>query len=202
MVVTERPVTSRTIAQNIETVRRNSVYARTFRRHLQQSGLSARRPFLSTLDAEPQTSPPPMIEWAPQGHRINQKYFIEVLRKLRVRMRMKMPEQQSNNTGILHQDNAPMHTAFSVKQFLVDKHITVLEDLPYSPDLVPYNFYLFLKVKNVLMGTQFLSTEEVKSKLADLLKMLTSNGPQRCFERWKTRMDLCIGREGEYFEEN
>ncbi|GFX52504.1 DUF4817 domain-containing protein [Trichonephila clavipes] len=46
MAVTDRSVTSRTIAQHIESVTHHSVFARTIRRHLQQSGLSARRPLL------------------------------------------------------------------------------------------------------------------------------------------------------------
>ncbi|GFX01225.1 HTH_38 domain-containing protein [Trichonephila clavipes] len=46
MAVTDRSVTSRTVAQHIESVTHHSVYARTIRRHLTQSGLSARRPLL------------------------------------------------------------------------------------------------------------------------------------------------------------
>ncbi|GFV73290.1 transposable element Tcb1 transposase [Trichonephila clavipes] len=44
--VTNRSVTSRTMAQNIESVMHHSVSARTIRHRLQQSGLSARRPLL------------------------------------------------------------------------------------------------------------------------------------------------------------
>ncbi|GFW97148.1 transposable element Tcb1 transposase [Trichonephila clavipes] len=47
MVVTGRSVTSRTVAQTIESVTHHSVSARTIRRRLQQSGLSARRPLLN-----------------------------------------------------------------------------------------------------------------------------------------------------------
>ncbi|GFX46168.1 transposable element Tcb1 transposase [Trichonephila clavipes] len=46
MAVMDRPVTSRTVAQHIESVTHHSVSARTIRRRLQQSGLSARRPLL------------------------------------------------------------------------------------------------------------------------------------------------------------
>ncbi|GFX89340.1 transposable element Tcb1 transposase [Trichonephila clavipes] len=44
--VTDRSVTSRTVAQHIESVTHHSVSARTICRRLQQSGLSARRPLL------------------------------------------------------------------------------------------------------------------------------------------------------------
>ncbi|GFV45587.1 transposable element Tcb1 transposase [Trichonephila clavipes] len=46
MVVKDRSVRSQTIAQHIECVTHHSVSARTIRRRLQQSGLSARRPLL------------------------------------------------------------------------------------------------------------------------------------------------------------
>ncbi|GFX50657.1 transposable element Tcb1 transposase [Trichonephila clavipes] len=44
MAVTDRSVTSRTVAQHIDSVTHHSVSARTIRRNLQQNGLSARRP--------------------------------------------------------------------------------------------------------------------------------------------------------------
>ncbi|GFW58526.1 transposable element Tcb1 transposase [Trichonephila clavipes] len=46
MAVTDRSVTSQTIAQHIESVTHHSASTRTIRRCLQQSGLSARRPLL------------------------------------------------------------------------------------------------------------------------------------------------------------
>ncbi|GFU86696.1 transposable element Tcb1 transposase [Trichonephila clavipes] len=47
IAVTDHSVTSRTVAQHIESVTHHSVSARTIRRRLQQSGLPARRPLLS-----------------------------------------------------------------------------------------------------------------------------------------------------------
>ncbi|GFX48917.1 transposable element Tcb1 transposase [Trichonephila clavipes] len=44
--VTDRSVTSRTVAQHIESVTHHPVYARTIQHRLQQSGPSARRPLL------------------------------------------------------------------------------------------------------------------------------------------------------------
>ncbi|GFU81680.1 transposable element Tcb1 transposase [Trichonephila clavipes] len=46
MTVTDHSVTSRTIAQHIESVTHHSMSACTIRRCLQQSGLCARRPLL------------------------------------------------------------------------------------------------------------------------------------------------------------
>ncbi|UYV75564.1 hypothetical protein LAZ67_13000629 [Cordylochernes scorpioides] len=49
MAVTDRSVTSRTVAEHIQSVTQHPVSARTIRRRLQQSGLSARRPLLRLL---------------------------------------------------------------------------------------------------------------------------------------------------------
>ena len=140
-----------------------------------------------------------MIEWVPQGQTVNQHYYIETLKKLRERVRKKRTNLWSNNSWLLHQNNnAPAHNALSVKQFLAEKCITGLEHPPYSPDLAPCDFYLFPKLKSALKGTHFQSVEEVKTKTADILKKMTLNDFQHCFEQWKTRMQRCIDREGEY----
>jgi len=99
-----------------------------------------------------------------------------------------------------HQDNAPAHNALSVKQFLANKNITVLEHPPYSPDLAPCDFYLFPKIKSVLKGTHFVSVEHVKAKTAEVLNSLTEHDLQNCFEHWQHRMQLCANSEGNYSE--
>jgi transposase len=53
---------------------------------------------------------------------------------------------------VLHHDNAPAHTALSVREFLARKQITVREHSPYSPDLDPSAFFLFAKVKEIVKG--------------------------------------------------
>ena len=42
--------------------------------------------------------------------------------------------------------------------------------------------------------------EAVKQKTADLLKALTKEDFQHCFDQWKKRMERCVAREGEYIE--
>jgi len=92
-----------------------------------------------------------------------------------------------------HQDNLPAHNALSVKQFLANKKITVLEHPPHSPDLAACDFYLFPKIKSVLKGTQFVSVEHVKAKTTEILNSLTEHDLQNCFEHWQHRVQqLCV----------
>jgi hypothetical protein len=52
----------------------------------------------------------------------------------------------SRDFFLLH-DNAPAHKAASVCQFLTPKNVTTLYCPPYSPDLSPPDYFLFLKLK-------------------------------------------------------
>ena len=66
----------------------------------------------------------------------------------------KRPEMWNSGDWFLHHDNAPVHTALSVKQFLV-KNMTVITRPPYSLDLAPCDFFLFPRMKGQMKGKQF-----------------------------------------------
>jgi histone-lysine N-methyltransferase SETMAR len=79
------------------------------------------------------------FELIPQGQTVKQVYYVEILKWLCEDVHRKRPELWPND-WILHHNNAPIHKAFSVKQFLVQKLITEIEHPPYSPDLAPGDF--------------------------------------------------------------
>jgi transposase len=96
--------------------------------------------------------------------------------------RRNRPELFASNAWILHHDNAPAHTAQSVRDFVASKQITVLEQPPYSPDLAPNYVFLFPKVKEVLKGRHFDDTD-IRSNTTVALKAILQNQFQNCFER-------------------
>jgi hypothetical protein len=57
---------------------------------------------------------------------------------------------------ILHHDKAPAHSSLGVSQYLAGKYISALDQLPYSPDLAPADFWLFPEFKSVLKGKKAL----------------------------------------------
>ena len=89
-------------------------------------------------------------EFVPTVKTVNQVYYLEVLKRLREKVRRKRPEIFANNSWILHHDNAPAHTALFVREFLATKQVTVLEHPAHSPDLAPSDFFLFPKKKKIL----------------------------------------------------
>ena len=58
------------------------------------------------------------IEFLPYGHTVNQHVYKEVLRRLLRSVRKKRRDLWLNNSWLLHHDNAPAHTALSIRQFL------------------------------------------------------------------------------------
>ena len=79
----------------------------------------------------------------------------EVLKRLLEKVRRKRSELFANNSWIFHHDNAPKHTALTVKEFLTIKQITLLEHPAYSPDLASSDFFVFPKIKKILKGRHF-----------------------------------------------
>jgi len=74
-------------------------------------------------------------EFVPTRQTVNQVYYLEVLERLREKVRRKQLEIFANNSWISHHDNVPAHTALFVREFLATKQTTVLEHPAYSPDL-------------------------------------------------------------------
>jgi len=50
-------------------------------------------------------------EFVKTGQRVNQVYYLEVLKRTREKVRRKRAELFANNSWILHHGNAPAHTA-------------------------------------------------------------------------------------------
>jgi transposase len=126
---------------------------------------------------------------------------VEVLKRLIDAVGRKRGDLWRDHSLILHHDNAPSNSSFRVSQILAGKGISVMDHAPYSPDLAPAPFWLFPKLKNVLKGKRFLSTEDIKSSVKK--KMLTDipvQGFKNCFEQWPKRWEQYKELEGDYFE--
>ena len=80
------------------------------------------------------------MEFLPQGQTVNQHVYKEILRRLLRSVREKRHELWQDNVWLLHQDNAPAD-ALSIRQFLTERNVTVLDHPPYSPDLAPCDFF-------------------------------------------------------------
>jgi len=100
-------------------------------------------------------------EFIAQGQTVNQQCYLEGLTRLRESFRWKRPGLWPDK-WILHHDSAPAHDALRVSEFLAKNSITKMDNPPYSPGLVPCDFWLFPKLKNVLKGQRFADLSDIQ----------------------------------------
>ena len=85
------------------------------------------------------------------------------MRCLREAIRKKRLELWTNNSWLLHHDNAPAHLALLVRNFLVKNNTVIMPQPPYSPDLAPCDFFLFPRLKRPMKGRRFATIEEMET---------------------------------------
>ena len=96
---------------------------------------------------------------------------------------------------IFHDDNAKPHWAWITNEFLLKNHVEQYQNPAYSPDLSPYDFFLFPKLKKQFRGTWFNDDNEMVTALEQAIDSLTKEDFKNCFEDWFIRMHKCIDAE-------
>ena len=96
----------------------------------------------------------------PSGHTVTGRFYKNsVLKKVKEFYNKKRPSKGWSGVHILH-DNTSSHKFEVVKSFLASEKVKVLNHPPYSPDLSPCDFFLFLTLKKmleVLLAALFIS---------------------------------------------
>ncbi|GFY33319.1 uncharacterized protein TNCV_1897711 [Trichonephila clavipes] len=77
-------------------------------------------------------------ELVPEGQTVNGAFYMEVLKRLELRVNQVRPEISAN--WKLHHDNVPSHTCFVVTEHLTKKGIVTIPQPPYSPTLPQQTF--------------------------------------------------------------
>ncbi|UYV74035.1 hypothetical protein LAZ67_11001900 [Cordylochernes scorpioides] len=134
-------------------------------------------------------------EFVTQGKTVNAEFYKEVLRRLH------KAAQDHAQLWRLHHDNAPAHTAFLVTSYLTRIGVEVLPQPPYSPDMSPPDFFLFLKVKRCLKGNRFDDIPNIQRTVTKALTGITPTDYSGDYEAWKTRWQRCVDAQGDLFEE-
>jgi hypothetical protein len=83
----------------------------------------------------------------------SKEIYSDILRLIRVAARRKHHENKKENQQLVSpHDNAPSHPSVSVKDILAKNNVKTLKHppRPYSPDLAPAEFHLFLRLKSAL----------------------------------------------------
>ena len=137
--------------------------------------------------------------WLSKGQTINSTYYCEVILTFLSHLRRKRPEKFVQG-WILHPYSAKQHVSRETMEFFSKKNIETLPHAPYSLDLVPCEFWLFLQLKTRPAGQRFYDEEGLKQAVQGVLGQLCQGGRLHVFERWMERMQKGIDVGGEYME--
>lgn len=138
-------------------------------------------------------------EFLPPGTTMTGKFYVEVLKRLKLRVQRVRPNIATD--WKLHHDNAPAHTSFVVSDYLAKTGVTTIPQPPYSPDVAPPDFFLFPRLKTPMKGKHFGSVDNIKAATTRALKDIPEKDFCAAFDAWKSRWQRCIDAGGMYFEE-
>ena len=137
----------------------------------------------------------------PPGRTCNKEYYLEVKRRLHEAIRRKRPwicgEMTHGNCNMIMY-LVTIHC--QMNEFLAKNNTIMMPQHPYSLDMAPCDFFLFLKMKTTMKGQRFASIEEIKTESLKELNAIPKIAFQKCFEDWKKCWHKCIIFDGDYFE--
>ena len=139
-------------------------------------------------------------QFVPQGQTVTGSFYLSVLESLWKRIRRVRPEYSAPGSWFLLHDNAPVHRAVAVQEFLAQKQVCVLNHPPYSPDLSPCDYFLFSKLKLPLKGCLFEDVQDIQGAVTSSLRAIPQEDVQMSFQSLLDRATRCIDAEGMYFE--
>ena len=139
------------------------------------------------------------MHWVSTGQTVNKEYYVEDLREFRKRFRRKRPALFKSGQWHFHQDNAPVHNSILVTDYLTKMGIKTVPHPPYSPDLTPCDFWLFLKLKEKLRSCRYETIEEMKVAMTKVIDTLTQEDFHGVFQKLLERYK-CIAAGEDYFE--
>ena len=113
---------------------------------------------------------------------------------------MKKRPHLAKKEVLFHHDNAPAHSFAIATAKLVEIRYELLPHPPYSPDLAPFDLFLFPNMKKWLDGKRLTSYGEViaatEAYFAEFAKPYFLDGLKKLEYRWTK----CIELKGDYIE--
>mgnify|MGYP007064082438 CR=1 FL=1 len=100
---------------------------------------------------------------------------------------------------LLH-DNTSAHSAIGMSQFLAQHRVAVLDHPPYSLNLASADFFLFLRLKEVIKGARFADLSAIKDNVTDVLRSIPKEAFADSFQKLYERYQKYVVADDGYFE--
>ena len=136
----------------------------------------------------------------PKGSSVTGKFYREsVLTQLVDFYQKRRPRTGVHGIKLLH-DKAPAHKSATVQEYLKESGLDVLDHPPYSPDQSPCDFWLFLRLKEMLAWHRFESCCGIGSAVYQCLQHIPKEDYRVALQKWVDRCKMCVEADRAYFE--
>ncbi|GAB1597971.1 serine-rich adhesin for platelets-like isoform X6 [Argonauta hians] len=100
---------------------------------------------------------------------------------------------------LLHHSNITVLTAAVTMDYLTENSIQLITHPAHSPDLSPWEYFIYPRVKKELIGTKFTKPGDAVASFVQATTQLTPQDWTACFKSWFKHMELCVESQGNYF---
>ncbi|GFX03751.1 histone-lysine N-methyltransferase SETMAR [Trichonephila clavipes] len=108
-------------------------------------------------------------ELLPYDQTLNLDPYCKQLDRLKLAIDQKWPELANRRGVVFHQDNTRLPTSVETRQKLWELDWEVLMHPPYSPNLAPNDYHLFLALQNFLIDEKLESREDCENRFLEFL---------------------------------
>ena len=105
------------------------------------------------------------------------------------------PSTRTKGLKLMHNNVRP-HKTKQVKAKIASMGMIELEHPPYSPDLAPFDFYLFPKLKEYFYGRHFDTNVGLGSAIFQYLNLIPPEDYEKVFVQWLERLQRCVDNRG------
>jgi hypothetical protein len=141
-----------------------------------------------------------LINILPEGMQIDTDYFADNIIDEMARLCCSQGRRPREGRIMLHFDIAPILCTGTMRDRMAAAELERMAHPPYSPDLAPYDFFVFGYIKGKLLGTQYPKPEDLVSQVRNSIEGIRPALLKNIIESWKGRLLDCWNSNGEYVE--
>ena len=123
------------------------------------------------------------------NEKLDSEKYCQQLDNLKSAVQKKRPAMLNRKDVILHHDNARPHAALGTRQKIAEVGWEILSHPPYSPDIAPSDYHLFLFLQNFSTGKKFKNEEDVERVLVQFFaskdETFFKNGIYKLLSCWQ-----------------
>jgi [histone H3]-lysine36 N-dimethyltransferase SETMAR len=140
-------------------------------------------------------------EYLNVGQTLTANLCTEQLQRVYDKLKQKQPSLVNRRKVLFLQDNARPHVAKNAREKIMQLGWELLPHPPYSPDLSPSGYHLFLSLDNHMRGKEFRNVMDLKMEVSQFFDNKNDAFYKNGIFKLPSRWERVIECEGEYFDE-